>query len=158
HLALAAGAAVLFLAFLLFLARHEEGGPGPVLLVGLFTATVGIRLLLGFQSLADWSQGVWLRGGGILAIVCYFVKSIGSSYRAALGPESGLFDSFVGYTAGVGLCEEMVKALPVLWLLWFYRRSNEDWRGTLVWGLASGAGFGIAEGVIYAGTFYNGIS
>jgi RsiW-degrading membrane proteinase PrsW (M82 family) len=28
----------------------------------------------------------------------------------------------------------------------------------LIWGMASGAGFGIAEGILYAGRYYNGVA
>src|SRR5262249_20877134 len=70
-------------------------------------------------------------------------------------PENGFFLSFIGYTCGVGLCEEVVKALP---LFWIYRRGTEQtWRGAFLWGLASGAGFGIAEAIMYSGRYYNGI-
>ena len=32
-----------------------------------------------------------------------------------------------------------------------------DWRGAYLWGLASGVGFGISEGITYASNYYNGI-
>jgi RsiW-degrading membrane proteinase PrsW (M82 family) len=156
HWALAAGSAVGFLGFFLLLARDRAAEPRHLLAVGLFTATVGIVVLLLFQLVADLSQGVWLTGGNVVVIVFYLVKFVGYSYRAALDPESGFFLSFVGYTLGVGLCEEVVKALPLFWL---YRRPcDQSWRGAFLWGLASGAGFGIAEGIIYSASFYNGIS
>jgi RsiW-degrading membrane proteinase PrsW (M82 family) len=155
HWTFAAGAAVLFLAFFRLLALRQALRPHHLLLVGLFTATAGMVLLFLFQAAADWSQDVLLTGRGVLVLVFYVVKFIGFSYRAALAPESGFFLSFVGYTAGVGLCEEVVKALPLLWL---YRLPcRQGWRRAFVLGLASGAGFGIAEGVMYAGDYYNGI-
>ena len=64
--------------------------------------------------------------------------------------------SFVGFTCGVGLCEELCKALP---LLWHYRsEASMGWRGAALWGLASGVGFGVAEGIMYSSRYYNGIS
>jgi len=54
----------------------------------------------------------------------------------------------------VGLCEEFCKAIPVLLYL---RRDDANWHGALLWGLASGIGFGIAEGIMYSRDFYNGI-
>ncbi len=156
HWALGAGAGALFLGFIALLAARGAADSRHLTAVALFTATIGIGLLLFFQWLADRSQGVWLTGRGLIVILFYVVKFIGYSYRAALDPENGFFQSFVGYTCGVGLCEEVVKALP---LLWYYRRpGDEGWRGAFVWGLASGAGFGIAEGVIYAHGHYNGFS
>jgi len=156
HWTFGAGAAALFLGFFLLLAAHGTAERRHLLGLGLFTATVGIGLLLLFQRLADWSQGVWFTGRGVLVIFFYVVKFIGFSYRAALDPENGLILSFVGFTCGVGLCEEVVKALP---LFWHYRRPNrQSWRGAFLWGLASGAGFGIAEGIMYAGSDYNGFA
>lgn len=156
HWGFAAAAAGLFLGFCVLLATGGVADPRHLLGVGLFTGTVGVLFLLVMQALADWSQGVWPHGRGILTIVLYLVKLIGLSYRVALDPDNGFWVSFLGFTAGVGLCEEVVKAVPVLW----HQRRNPDggWRGAFLWGLASGAGFGIAEGVIYAGNYYNGLS
>ncbi len=156
HWLFAAGAAVLFMAFFLLLATHGTARPQHLLAVAVFTATVGIGLLLLFQLLADWSRGVWLTGGSTVVLLFYIVKFIGFSYRAALDPANGFFPSLLGFTFGVGFCEEVAKALPLLGL---YRLPNDQtWRGALVWGLASGAAFGIAEGIMYAGSYYNGIS
>jgi RsiW-degrading membrane proteinase PrsW (M82 family) len=56
---------------------------------------------------------------------------------------------------GVGFLEESVKAIPLLW------HTNSvgtlTWRGMVLWGLASGIGFGVSEGISYCGDFYNGI-
>ncbi len=155
HWVLAAGSAILFLALVRLLSTHGVAEPRHLLWVSLFTATAGIALLFLFQWTAEASQGVWLTGGNVVVILFYVVKFIGFSYRAALDPNNGFFLSFLGFTCGVGFCEEVVKALP---LLWIYRRPcTQSWRGAFVWGLASGAAFGIAEGVLYAGTNYNGV-
>jgi RsiW-degrading membrane proteinase PrsW (M82 family) len=56
----------------------------------------------------------------------------------------------------VGLCEEVCKALP---LLFYYRIGNQQsWRGAFLWGLASGTGFGVSEAIMYSQDFYNGIA
>jgi RsiW-degrading membrane proteinase PrsW (M82 family) len=84
------------------------------------------------------------------------LRFIAFSYAAAEDPENGFLLSFLGFTFGVGLCEELVKAAPV-----FLHRGDEEranWRGLFIWGLASGAGFGIAEGILYSGRYYNGIT
>jgi RsiW-degrading membrane proteinase PrsW (M82 family) len=97
-----------------------------------------------------------VRGVGKLAIVLFLIQLIGFSYRAALDPSNGFWVSCLGFTFGVGLCEEICKALPVLW---HYRRPlwALDWRGACLWGLASGIGFGVSEGITYSSDFYNGM-
>jgi RsiW-degrading membrane proteinase PrsW (M82 family) len=97
-----------------------------------------------------------MRFGGLLGIVGLIVRLIGFSYAAAMDPDNGFLLSLVGFTFGVGLCEEFIKAVPV-----FARFRNEyemDWRGACVWGLASGVGFGVAEGIIYSSDYYNGMA
>jgi RsiW-degrading membrane proteinase PrsW (M82 family) len=126
-------------------------------LLALFTGTVGIALLLGFQIIAEATQGhVIIARNPIIMLLFWIAWLIGFSYRAALDPQSNFFMSLLGFTLGVGLCEEVCKALP---LVWHYRRTATlDWRGAFVWGLASGVGFGVAEGIMYAGDFYNGVA
>src|SRR5262249_24900828 len=142
--------------FLLLLATDRCAEALHLLGIGLLTATIGILLLVLFQFIAGWSQGVWITGRSILVLIFYFIKLIGFSYRAALDPENGFLLSFVGFTLGVGFCEEVCKTLPLLWL---YRvGTHQRWRGSFLWGLASGAGFGIAEGIMYSSEYYNGIA
>jgi RsiW-degrading membrane proteinase PrsW (M82 family) len=126
-----------------------------MILVGLFTGTLGILLLLGFQFAADMTQYVWLRGRGIVVVLFYIVKFIGFSYRAAEDPSNGFLLSFMGFTCGVGFCEELCKALPLLWH--FKTKGSLGWRGACIWGLVSGAGFGVAEAIMYSGRYYNGV-
>jgi RsiW-degrading membrane proteinase PrsW (M82 family) len=156
HWVFAGLATILFMAFFLLLASHGTAESSHLLGIGLFTATAGILFLFLVQALASWSQGIWMTGGSILVLVFYLVKLIGFSYQAALDPNNGFFLSFLGFTLGVGFCEEVCKALP---LLVYYRgQPKQGWRAAFLWGLASGAGFGIAEGILYAGKYYNGIS
>lgn len=124
---------------------------------GLFTGVAGILLLLGFQYLADWTQGWVVIPRSIVGILFWIVKMIGWSYRAADDPSNGFLLSMVGFTLGVGLCEELCKALP---LLWRFRRPGPalDLRGTVMWGLATGIGFGVSEGIMYSARYYNGLS
>jgi RsiW-degrading membrane proteinase PrsW (M82 family) len=124
-------------------------------ILGIFTGTIGIVLLLAVQFLADFSLLLWFRGGGVLTIIMLILKFIGFSYRAAMDPNTNFMLSFLGFTLGVGLCEELCKALPIIW---YYRKCETmSWRGACRWGLASGVGFGVAEGIMYAGDFYNGL-
>ncbi|HOD83416.1 MAG: hypothetical protein BWX88_03786 [Planctomycetes bacterium ADurb.Bin126] len=156
HWGMALAAGGLFFALAMVTLRSRDHKPRPLLIVGLFTGTLGILLLLGFQYVADWTQGVWVRGRGIVTILFYIVKFIGFSYRAAEDPSNGFLLSFVGYTCGVGFCEEVCKALPLLWH--FRTQGKLTWRGAWVWGLVSGAGFGVAEGILYSSRYYNGLS
>jgi len=121
--------------------------------LGLFTATGGILLLLMVQGLA--TMGV-IRARGIAGLIMLILALIGLSYSMALSPDTGFFLSFIGFTCGVGLCEELCKAMP---LLIYYRIGNQQsWRGAFLWGLASGVGFGVSEGIMYSSSYYNGIA
>jgi protease PrsW len=155
HLLLAALTTVLYMAFFMFLASDGSAEPRHVLVVGLFTATIGIAFLLLVQLLASLTEGRIIVGFSFVALFFMILKFIAFSYGAAMNPENGFFLSFLGFTLGVGLCEEFVKAIPLFW----HRSSvsGSQWRGMMVWGMASGAGFGIAEGIIYSGRYYNGI-
>lgn len=155
HWAYAFFAAAGFLA-LMNAMRHQTTVTAPGLfLTGVLTGTVGIAMLLIFQVLAEFSLHIRVLGGSVFALIMLAIKFIGFSYRAALDPNSGFLWSFVGFTCGVGFCEEICKAIPVFYYLRNTRSS--DWRGTCLLGFASGAGFGISEGIMYAGSYYNGI-
>ncbi len=148
--------AAAFLGLILLAFHNQEIKPLRVLLVGLCTATVGILFLFSVQWLAAATQGVWIRGNGIVLLIFYFVKFVGFSYNAASDPENGFLLSCIGFTFGVGLCEEFTKAMPVI----VRARSEGDlsWRAACLWGLASGVGFGVAEGIMYSSRHYNGIA
>ena len=155
HWVYAAVAAVALLAAVRLL--FQQGAATIPQLAGALaiTATAGVVSLLLFQYLAELSQGAPLRGRGIIGIVFLIVKLIGFSYRAALDPETGFLLSLFGFTLGVGLCEEFIKLIPATGLM---KPGGNDWRGACVLGLASGIGFGVAEGVMYSGDLYNGVS
>jgi RsiW-degrading membrane proteinase PrsW (M82 family) len=129
--------------------------PRQAALAGVFTGTVGIVLLLAFQMAAAVTQGVWLKGFSIVTAIFYIVKFIGFSYAAALDPKSGFLLSCMGFTFGVGFCEEVCKILPLIRHFRYW--GTLDWRGACLWGLASGVGFGVSEGISYASSYYNGI-
>jgi tetratricopeptide (TPR) repeat protein/RsiW-degrading membrane proteinase PrsW (M82 family) len=134
------------------------------ILSSLFTAILGILILLVIQWLAleIYKSGIWealkmSRGRYFISnLILYF---IGFSYYSALDPESGFIKSFVGFTCGVGLCEELVKLIPVIWLMKraFKKGETLHLSEILLVGLASGVGFGVAEGIMYSAQFYNGI-
>jgi RsiW-degrading membrane proteinase PrsW (M82 family) len=93
--------------------------------------------------------------GLISGIIFGTLKLIQVSYDMADDPNSNFILSALGFTFGVGLCEEICKALP---LLWHYRtRATLDWRGACLWGFLSGVGFGVSEAIMYSSRYYNGI-
>ncbi|MCE9584003.1 MAG: PrsW family intramembrane metalloprotease, partial [Planctomycetes bacterium] len=166
HWMFALMAAAAFWGFLHFAYPRGNASPGGLWGIGLFTGTVGIFLLLAVQWCAAFSGGTRIWGRGIVAIIMLILKFIGFSYNAALNPENGFLLSMFGFTFGVGLCEELCKAIP---LLWSFRRARQlpgrqamveilDLNGAVTWGLAAGIGFGVSEGIHYAGGQYNGIS
>lgn len=113
-------------------------------LVAFFTGTAGILMLLGMQVVAFSGEG------GFLVIIALM-------YLLALAPGVGFVGKLIGFTFGVGLCEEGVKAIP---LFWRFGRGNSrlDLRGAAAWGIASGVGFGLTEAVHYSLDMYNGLA
>lgn len=156
HWGYAVASAAAFLLLLLAMFPDSKVGTQRLLWTGVITGTVGIVLLLGFQFVAEWTQHFNLRGRSIVILFFYIVKFIGFSYRCATDGSTGFVLSFMGFTCGVGLCEELCKALPVAIYLGTVRRP--DWRATCLVGLASGIGFGVSEGIMYSADYYNGIA
>jgi RsiW-degrading membrane proteinase PrsW (M82 family) len=154
HYALGLLSSFVFALLIATLFPSERGRLWPLLLIGAFTGTLGILLLFGVQWAAAHAGGIRIHGKG--AILVLILMAIGWSYRAALDPNLGWLESIAGYTFGVGLCEEICKALPVLWLIHSGRAPG--WRETVRRGLASGAGFGISEAIFYAASQYNGVA
>jgi len=154
HWGLAGLAALLFLSYFSFAYPRGNATVGQLLKVGVFTGTIGIVLLLVVQILSNFATGFRIYGRGLLMIIWLILVALAFSYSAAENPQNGLVLSFIGFTLGVGLLEELCKLLP---LIWHFRRGGElDWRGACVWGLASGAGFGVSEGIMYSARYYNG--
>lgn len=156
HWVYALAALLIYWALLSFSWREATTSPTRLLVTGLVTGTVGIFLLLAFQFLAFGTQGFWVRGRGIVMLIFLIIKFIGYSYVCALDPDSTLLGSLMGFTFGVGLCEELCKAIPIV----YYLRDGErpNWQGACLVGLASGIGFGVSEGLQYSADFYNGVS
>lgn len=124
-------------------------------LSGVFTATAGIFLLVGFQFAAEYSITHNIQTSGFTTLLLKIVQAVGYSYRCVNNPDIGLVKGFLGYTAGVGLCEELCKAAPILFIAYF--TSVKSWRYSVLIGLASGIGFGVSEGIHYSAAYYNGI-
>ena len=137
HWLFALASAVIFGCIILSCFAPGSAEPLHLLLVGLFTGTMGVMLLLMAHA---------------ITIVGAFVQFC---MLEADDPNTDFFVVFFGFTFGVGLVEELCKFLP---LIWYYRRFRTiTWRTACLWGLASGTGFGISEGIMYSVTFYNGI-
>lgn len=154
HWLLAAGATVVMLGGVWLLFERGAATPRQFLLVALSTSTFGILFLVMVQWMAMLTSGITIIGGGILMIFFLIAKLIAFSYTAAMDPSNGFLLSCLGFTFGVGLCEEFSKQIPVI--LHYRGEGTLDWKGACLWGLASGVGFGIAEGIMYAGSHYNG--
>lgn len=146
HWVIALLTALIFWEFILVIQPMGNSTSRQLWAVGIFTGTIGILMLL------------IVTVTGLLAAVADIpiLKYIGYSYFAATRPDTGFVASMIGFTVGVGFLEELCKALP---LYWHYRKSATlDARGAVVWGLATGIGFGVSEGISYSSSFYNGIS
>jgi RsiW-degrading membrane proteinase PrsW (M82 family) len=155
HWVYAAVAVTGFLLLILLIFSVERTNPLHLLGIGLFTGTVGIIFLLAVQfcSQIDIRH---IRARGWFGVILLILALIGWSYHSALDPDSNLVLSAIGFTFGVGLCEELTKAIP---LLFYYKRfATMGWRGACLWGLASGIGFGVSEGIMYSADSYNGIA
>ena len=156
HWVLAFIAAGAFFGIALLLLPASSTKPQHAFFTGLFTGTAGVLLLLGVQFIAGMMRGRIVIPRSVLGLFLLILKGIQLSYDAANDPNSNFVLSALGFTFGVGLCEELCKALP---LLWHYRtRATLDWRGACLWGFLSGAGFGVSEAIMYSGNYYNGIS
>ena len=135
HWLMALAATALFVG-LIRMALPTGVRPKEILLTGLFTGTLGVLLLLGAQLFG--------------ACCC-----IGMFYLAAFDPDAPFGPSLLGFVFGIGFLEETVKCLPILFKL--YRRQLVSWRESAIIGMASGAGFGISEAILYSTRYYNGL-
>ena len=105
--------------------RPERIGVVDVLRVGLFTLFSGLALLSFYQQL-PWVQAL---------------------YRAAHG--DALVSRLIGFVLGVGVAEESVKLLPILWIF-LYRKEPGTLREVTFLACVSGFAFGIAEAALYS--------
>lgn len=121
-----------------------------MLMIAGFTGVfgIGMLLILQFMAMSGWGFIV----GGPFAIIIFM---IGIAYRSLLNPDLPFINCLMSYTFGVGLCEEIIKALPIFII--FLGRSRQRWHECCALGMASGIGFGIAEGIHFSATMYNGL-
>ena len=154
HWLMALLSALIFWEFILVVQPMGTSTSRQLWAVGIFTGTIGILMLLIIQVASIVVVKADL-GGGVAFLFFLVLRFIGYSYGAAADPDNGFLPSMIGFTLGVGLLEEFFKALPIFW---HHARSGTlDLRGSVVWGLATGIGFGVSEGISYSGDFYNGL-
>src|SRR5262249_29233831 len=134
-------AAAGFLSATMLLFPLDDVRPAHLFFVGLFTGTIGLVLLLIIQVIAAWTSGRLLISRNIIFTIIYGIAfGIGFSYRSALDPDTNFVVSLLGFTLGVGLCEEACKAIPLIWH--FRTQGTLSWRAAAALGFASGPGFG----------------
>lgn len=132
HWFIAIGAGVGMMALTLSMFRSPDTSLSVLIAVCLFTALVGYAILLSVE--------------GLVAPTVHEVLEGQASFPLCL----------CASILGVGLFEELAKALPILWRV--QRARPLCWRTACLWGLASGIGFGLAEGVHYSERVYNGLA
>ncbi len=138
HYAYALVATGVFLGLFFCFFSHGTFKPWHLVVVGLFTGTFGIAGLLIVHEV------------GIPTIL------VGIGMMSKESTLSDFLACWAGFTFGVGLLEEACKIAP-LFILFLYKKKI-TWRTAVMWGLASGVGFGVNEGILYSETFYNGIT
>jgi RsiW-degrading membrane proteinase PrsW (M82 family) len=150
----AAISAALFLTAALWLFKRVRVRLPLLLATGAFTGTIGVLLLLAVQSIAVEATHERWSGSRNFIFINYVLRAIAYSYHASSDSSGTIEFQVVAYVCGVGLCEELVKLLPVLWLL--RRRPQLAIADSVLVGFVSGVGFGIAEGIHYSELYYNG--
>lgn len=100
---------------------------------GLFTALIGIPLLLAAQH---------------LPIISSFYKALPGI--TGQGQEHSVVKIIIGFILGVGICEELTKIVP---LVLFLDKKNYTAKSMIFAGIISGFGFAVAENIGYAKIF-----
>lgn len=127
-----------------FFGRGEHRSIARALQTAAFTGVVGMGFLFGVQHLA--------RTDGLGVIGRFIAYAYGLTDQSPFAGNTPLL-TFIGYVLSVGLLEEGIKALPVVFLIATDRVPT--WRLACLVGFASGIGFGVAEGIWYHESVYN---
>jgi len=117
--------------------------------IAFFSGTAGMAMLFMIQSIALSRAAVG--GGGLFGLI---FSLIGIAYNVGDNPDIGFVPLLLANIFGVGLCEELVKALPVF--VYFMGRKRIRWYECCAIGMASGLGFGVVEAFTY-GEMYHGL-
>lgn len=119
--------------------------------MALFTATAGIAGFEAVLQLSWWGRETWPDGGGL-----GWLGAVAAAYDVASDASRGFAARLLASMASVGTCEELCKAAPLIMLA--RGPTVADRRAWLLYGVASGLGFGLAEAVSYAEGRYNGFA
>lgn len=117
--------------------------------IAFFTGTAGMALLFLIQSIA--ASRAAIGGGGLFGLI---FALIGIAYNVGDNLDIGFVTLLLANIFGVGLCEELIKALPVF--VYFMGRKRIRWHECCAVGMASGLGFGLVEAFTY-GQMYHGL-
>ena len=151
--AFASGAA--FGCLLLGMWPEKESRAGKLVMTAGVSGLLGYFLLLGFQQVASLGEGVTISGHGLPKPLDSLAQLIGDSFRPAEVDSGGFLARVFGSTASLGLCAALCQSLPVA--LDLRGRSQRSWRQVCLVGLASGVGFGLADGIVRSSAYDNGI-
>ncbi len=140
----AAVSAVTFVILCYFFAPRPAR-PRSLIVFGVFGGTISVLSLFALHEIGSAAQSRYMTTEQPV------YSSEDAKEEAA---QRNFVWTLINNTLGVGLLEELCKALPLFWLRHILARS---WRRACVWGLATGFGFGVSEAIGYAGELYNGI-
>lgn len=110
-----------------------------------FSMVAGIAVVTGWNKIVAFTQ----EAGSGNVLILEMVMGIVALANEAMQSES-IIERFIGFTAGFGMWAEMVKLLPLFYLVVRTGKSGRalDYRGFLAVGFFSGLGFGIVEALI----------
>ncbi len=140
---LAAGGVPVALAAIIHYLRPQRIPIATAIGVALFTAVIGIFMLLVLQSLADAAVHTRRAPVGRGSIIWAIFAAIGAAYEAI--HSENVLVRWLGYVFGVGLCEEATKLLPLALLVMWRSDRHLSVHTFLCLGFISGLGFGIGE-------------
>jgi RsiW-degrading membrane proteinase PrsW (M82 family) len=121
-----------------------------LLLIIFTSALLTTPVVLGLQRLAKLAAD--LSSLGIMSLILSPLAVVGFAY-GHIEPRHGNFLlTLIAFTLSVGVLEELTKQLPI----GFFRDGINGPRKAAVVALASGVGFGVAEGILYSMRDYNG--
>ncbi len=130
------------IAFLAWL-RPRRVPVGTAIGSAVFTGVIGVVMLLTLQWMAAFSAHGRIRFYGRAAIFIIILVAIGVAYSWTDSEHVGL--RWLGFVFGVGLCEEIVKLLPLVYLLHQSIHRTLGLHSFIALGFASGLGFGVSE-------------
>jgi len=151
--AFASGAA--FGCLLLWMWPEKDSRAGQLLMAAGVSGMMGYLLILGFQKVAQETEGLMVSGRGIATPLYDIAQFVGDAFRPSEVDSGGFLSRVFGITVSFGLCAALCQSLPVA--LYIRGRPQRSWRQVCLIGLASGVGFGLAKGIVQSSAYDNGI-